>query len=107
MPLAPCRPSPRPSPKPGRGRSARRLVEIKGTAAGDEFKVTIDIRSVNNRNLDIHWRAPQELAALTCKRATNGELKTNLLPPEYTARYKQRFNERLIMSSMVESVCCT
>lgn len=36
----------------------------KGAAAGDEFKVTIDIRSVNNRNLDIHWRAPQELAAL-------------------------------------------
>jgi uncharacterized protein (TIGR00255 family) len=36
----------------------------QGAAAGDEFKVTIDIRSVNNRNLDIHWRAPQELAAL-------------------------------------------
>jgi uncharacterized protein (TIGR00255 family) len=26
--------------------------------------VTIDIRSVNNRNLDIHWRAPQDLASL-------------------------------------------
>jgi uncharacterized protein (TIGR00255 family) len=36
----------------------------QGAAAGDEFKVTIDMRSVNNRNLDIHWRAPQELAAL-------------------------------------------
>src|ERR1051325_11207759 len=36
----------------------------KGMAAGDDFKVTIDIRSVNNRNLDIHWRAPQELAAV-------------------------------------------
>lgn len=36
----------------------------KGAAAGDTFKVTVDVRSVNNRNLDIHWRAPQELAAL-------------------------------------------
>lgn len=43
---------------------------------------------------------PSELAAMTCKRATNGEVKTNLLPPEYTARYKQRFNERLIMGAL-------
>jgi len=43
---------------------------------------------------------PGELAALTCKRATNGEVRTNLLPPEYTARYKQRFNERLVMRAL-------
>jgi uncharacterized protein (TIGR00255 family) len=36
----------------------------QGAASGDTFKVMIDMRSVNNRNLDIHWRAPQELAAL-------------------------------------------
>ena len=36
----------------------------QGAAAGDTFKVTVDLRSVNNRNLDIHWRAPQDLAAL-------------------------------------------
>lgn len=36
----------------------------KGTAAGDDFSVTVDLRSVNNRNLDIHWRAPQDLAPL-------------------------------------------
>ncbi len=36
----------------------------QGTATGETFKVTVDMRSVNNRNLDIHWRAPQELAAL-------------------------------------------
>jgi hypothetical protein len=41
-----------------------------------------------------------ELAALTCKRATNGEVRTNLLPPEYTSRYKQRFNERLIVGAL-------
>jgi uncharacterized protein (TIGR00255 family) len=36
----------------------------QGTASGDTFSVTVDIRSVNNRNLDIHWRAPQDLASL-------------------------------------------
>jgi hypothetical protein len=41
-----------------------------------------------------------ELAALTCKRATNGEVRTNLLPPEFTTRYQQRFNERLIMQAL-------
>jgi uncharacterized protein (TIGR00255 family) len=36
----------------------------QGSASGETFKVTADLRSVNNRNLDIHWRAPQEMAAL-------------------------------------------
>ncbi len=36
----------------------------QGTVTGETFKVMVDMRSVNNRNLDIHWRAPQELAAL-------------------------------------------
>ncbi len=36
----------------------------KGTATGENFTVTVDVRSVNNRNLDIHWRAPQDLAPL-------------------------------------------
>lgn len=36
----------------------------KGTVTGENFTVTVDMRSVNNRNLDIHWRAPQDLAPL-------------------------------------------
>jgi len=36
----------------------------QGAARGHAFSVTIDIRSVNNRNLDIHWRSPSELTAL-------------------------------------------
>lgn len=36
----------------------------QGTMSGDTFTVTVDMRSVNNRNLDIHWRAPQDLASL-------------------------------------------
>ncbi len=36
----------------------------QGTASGANYNVTVDLRSVNNRNLDIHWRAPQDLASL-------------------------------------------
>jgi uncharacterized protein (TIGR00255 family) len=36
----------------------------QGTASGDNFTVTVDLRSVNNRNLDIHWRAQSDLAPL-------------------------------------------
>ncbi len=36
----------------------------QGSATAENFKVSIDLRSVNNRNLDIHWRAPMELASL-------------------------------------------
>ncbi|MCI0336743.1 MAG: YicC family protein [Acidobacteria bacterium] len=36
----------------------------KGAASSEKFTVTVDMRSVNNRNLDIHWRAPQDLAPL-------------------------------------------
>lgn len=35
----------------------------RGSASGGSFTVNVEMRSVNNRNLDIHWRAPQELAA--------------------------------------------
>jgi uncharacterized protein (TIGR00255 family) len=36
----------------------------QGAASGENFTVTVDLRSVNNRNLDIHWRAPLDLASL-------------------------------------------
>jgi uncharacterized protein (TIGR00255 family) len=36
----------------------------RGSAEGDSFKVHVDMRSVNNRFLDIHARLPQELASL-------------------------------------------
>ncbi|HXT13881.1 MAG TPA: hypothetical protein VN873_20190 [Candidatus Angelobacter sp.] len=38
---------------------------------------------------------PQELAAMTAKRATNADPANNLLPPEYAARYQQQFVDRL------------
>jgi uncharacterized protein (TIGR00255 family) len=36
----------------------------QGSAEGQNFKVRVDIRSVNNRFLDVHMRLPQELASL-------------------------------------------
>jgi uncharacterized protein (TIGR00255 family) len=36
----------------------------QGGAEGDGFRIRVDIRSVNNRFLDIHTRLPQELASL-------------------------------------------
>lgn len=36
----------------------------QGSASGDAFKVRVDIRSVNNRFLDVHVRLPQEFASL-------------------------------------------
>src|SRR5205085_6978506 len=36
----------------------------QGSAEGDAFKVRVDIRSVNNRFLDVHVRLPQEFASL-------------------------------------------
>lgn len=36
----------------------------QGSAQGDDYRVRVDIRSVNNRFLDIHTRLPQELASL-------------------------------------------
>ena len=36
----------------------------QGSAEGDGFKARVDMRSVNNRFLDVHVRLPQELASL-------------------------------------------
>jgi hypothetical protein len=42
----------------------------------------------------------KELAALTVKRTAAGDPRSNLLPPEYTARYKQQFVDRLWMRGL-------
>jgi uncharacterized protein (TIGR00255 family) len=49
----------------------------QGSADGDHFSVRVDIRSVNNRFLDIHSRLPQELASLevTLKKQIQASLK--------------------------------
>ena len=49
----------------------------QGSADGDTFKVRVDIRSVNNRFLDIQARLPQELASLevTVKKHIQAALK--------------------------------
>ncbi|MEW6129279.1 MAG: YicC/YloC family endoribonuclease [Acidobacteriota bacterium] len=49
----------------------------QGSASGESFKVRIDIRSVNNRFLDIHLRMPQELSSLeiSLKKVIQAKLK--------------------------------
>lgn len=42
----------------------------------------------------------KELAALTARRVAGGSLATNLLPADFTARYKQLFVDRLWMRSL-------
>lgn len=36
----------------------------RGAASGDEFSVAVEIKTVNNRYLDVHFRLSQELASL-------------------------------------------
>jgi hypothetical protein len=43
---------------------------------------------------------PAELAALTARRAVSNGVMTNLLPAEYTARYRQQFIDRIWMRSL-------
>jgi uncharacterized protein (TIGR00255 family) len=48
----------------------------QGSAAGENFKVRVDLRTVNNRFLDIHTRLPQELSGLeiNLKKQIQGKL---------------------------------
>ncbi len=43
---------------------------------------------------------PKELAALTARRVAGGSTATNLLPPDFSARYKQQLIDRLWMRSL-------
>ena len=43
---------------------------------------------------------PAELAALTARRVQNNGVMTNLLPPEYTTRYRQQFIDRIWMRAL-------
>jgi uncharacterized protein (TIGR00255 family) len=49
----------------------------QGSAEGEDFKVGVDVRTVNNRFLDIHLRLPQELASLelALKKQIQGAVK--------------------------------
>jgi uncharacterized protein (TIGR00255 family) len=49
----------------------------QGSAEGDTFRVRVDIRSVNNRALDVHTRLPQELSSLevTLKKQVQAAVK--------------------------------
>lgn len=48
--------------------------------------------------------AGEELAALAARRATAGESRTNLLPPEFVRRYRQQFVDRLWMGGLAGAI---
>ena len=48
--------------------------------------------------------APKELAALTARRVAVDRTSTNLLPPEFAARYKQKFVDRIWMRALAAIV---
>src|SRR5215471_5060709 len=49
----------------------------QGSAEGADFRIRVDIRSVNNRALDVHTRIPQELSSLevTLKKQVQATVK--------------------------------
>ena len=49
----------------------------QGRTEGDDFRIRVDIRSVNNRALDVHTRLPQELSSLevTLKKQVQAAVK--------------------------------
>jgi uncharacterized protein (TIGR00255 family) len=49
----------------------------QGSASGENFKVRVDLRTVNNRFLDIHTRLPQEVSSLeiSLKKQIQAKLK--------------------------------
>jgi hypothetical protein len=54
-----------------------------------------------SHGVDVVAQVPQqELAALTAKRVVSDSAVTNLLPPEYSTRYKQQFIDRLWMRGL-------
>lgn len=57
----------------------------RGTAAGDEFNITVELKSVNNRFLDLNLRLPAELQVLesnvkqlVSSRVARGRVEVNL-----------------------------
>ena len=74
----------------------------QGSTDTDEFKVRIDIRTVNNRFLDVHMKMPQELGALEIplKKQIQGSLKRGrvdvLVSVEQTRQAKFEINRPLL-----------
>ena len=63
----------------------------QGSAQGDNFKVRVDIRTVNNRFLDVHVRLPQEFASLelTIKKQVQASLSASA-PPVAKRRWQHQ-----------------
>jgi uncharacterized protein (TIGR00255 family) len=74
----------------------------KGTVTGDDFSVSVDLKTVNNRFLDIHLRVGSELSSLepAIKRRINSRLSRGRVDVtigfERTAQVEYELNQPLI-----------
>lgn len=59
------------------------------------------LRQWTGGSIELHGQLPpQELAAMSARRAANSEAQVNLLPSEFAARYQQQFVDRLWMRGL-------
>ena len=112
-------------PEPAAGRYLRQQLqqmawagEVEGwitapprwhLVAGPELAVTWEprLREEGDQVEMVPAAPPPDVAALTARRATNPESRTNLLPGEYAVRYRQQFIDRIWMRGLgaVLAVC--
>jgi uncharacterized protein (TIGR00255 family) len=77
----------------------------RGTANGEGFNLAVEIKTVNNRYLDVHLRAPQELASLeidirkrVAARLSRGRVDVNLNFDRAGAAASYEINQAFIAS---------
>jgi uncharacterized protein (TIGR00255 family) len=77
----------------------------RGTANGEGFNLAVEIKTVNNRYLDVHLRAPQELASLEMEirkrvaaRLSRGRVDVNLNFDRVGAAASYEINQAFIAS---------
>lgn len=72
---------------------------VAGSTLADVYAPSL--RELAGESLVVEEPASTQAAAeFSAKRAASGENKSNLLPAEYTARYRQEFADRLWMASL-------
>jgi uncharacterized protein (TIGR00255 family) len=71
----------------------------KGTVNGDDFSVSVDLKTVNNRFLDIHLRVGSELSAIepSIKRRISSRLSRGRV--DVTVSLEAHFTGRLRIES--------
>ena len=68
----------------------------RGAVAGEDFKVAVEIKTVNNRYLDIHLRLGQELSSLemNLRKLISSRLSRAAGRPQYQFRAQRHHSLR-------------